>query len=93
VGGGGGKVVSATEGGGRLDALTVSCSRWWLSGRWLRGARERCGVVSASALGAEECGDDGAEADGESRAEWAGVRWLSREEERRLLPRTDNAMR
>jgi hypothetical protein len=49
---------------------------------WLRGARERCGVVGASAHGAEGCGDEGAEADCESRAEWVGVRQLSREEER-----------
>jgi hypothetical protein len=26
---------------------------------WLRGTRERCGVVGASALGAEERGDEG----------------------------------
>jgi hypothetical protein len=49
---------------------------------WLRGARERCGVVGASALGAEGHDDEGAEADCESRAEWAGIRRLSREEER-----------
>jgi hypothetical protein len=48
----------------------------------LRGARERCGVVDASAHGAEGRGDEGAEADCESRAEWVGVRRLSREEER-----------
>jgi hypothetical protein len=41
---------------------------------WLRGARERCTVVSASTLGAEEHGDERAEADGEGRAEWAVVR-------------------
>jgi hypothetical protein len=46
-----------------------------------------------SALGAKECGDEGAEADGESRAEWAGVQRLSREEERRLLLWTDSATR
>jgi hypothetical protein len=44
---------------------------------WLRGAREWCGVVGASALGAEEHDNEGVEADGESRAEWVGVRWLS----------------
>jgi hypothetical protein len=60
---------------------------------WLRGARERCGVVGTLTLGAEECGDEGAEADGESKVEWAGVRRLSREEERRLLLRTDSATR
>jgi hypothetical protein len=38
---------------------------------WFRGARERCGVVGALALGAVERGDERAEADGESRAEWA----------------------
>jgi hypothetical protein len=30
---------------------------------WLRGTRERCGVVCASALGEEECGDERAVAD------------------------------
>jgi hypothetical protein len=50
-------------------------------------------VVSTLALGAEERGDEGAEVDGESRAEWTGVRWLSREEEKWLLLRTDSAMR
>jgi hypothetical protein len=49
---------------------------------WLRGAREWCAVVNASALRAEERGDEGAEADDESRMEWVGVRWPSREEER-----------
>jgi hypothetical protein len=48
---------------------------------WLRGARERCMVVSTSALGAEERDDEGVEADDESRAEWAGVQQLSWEEE------------
>jgi hypothetical protein len=38
---------------------------------WLRGTRERCGVVGASALGAEECGDERAEMHSESRAELA----------------------
>jgi hypothetical protein len=68
-----GKVVSATEGGGRLGASTVSCGGLWLSGllAWLRGAREWCGVVGASALGAEEHDNERAEADGVSRAEWA----------------------
>jgi hypothetical protein len=28
---------------------------------WRRGTRERCGVVGASVLGAEECGNEGAE--------------------------------
>jgi hypothetical protein len=37
---------------------------------WHRGARERCGVVGASALGAEECGEQGAEKHSESRVEW-----------------------
>jgi hypothetical protein len=37
---------------------------------WRRGARERLGVVGASALEVEECGDKGAEECGESRAEW-----------------------
>jgi hypothetical protein len=32
---------------------------------WRRGPRERCGVVGASALGAEKCGDEGAEEHGE----------------------------
>jgi hypothetical protein len=67
-----GKAVSTTEGGGRLGASTVSCGRRWLSGllAWLRGAREWCGVVGASTLGAEERGDERAEEDGESRVEW-----------------------
>jgi hypothetical protein len=60
---------------------------------WFRGARERCAVVSTSTLGAEECGDEGAEVDGESRVEWVGVRRLLREEERRLLLRTDSVTR
>jgi hypothetical protein len=38
---------------------------------WLRGTRERCGVVGASALGVEECGDERARMDSESRAELA----------------------
>jgi hypothetical protein len=37
---------------------------------WRRGARERLGVVGASALEVEECGDKGAEECGESRAKW-----------------------
>jgi hypothetical protein len=37
---------------------------------WLRGTRERCAVVSASSLGAEERGDEGVEAHGESRVGW-----------------------
>jgi hypothetical protein len=60
---------------------------------WLGGTRERCGVVGASALGGEECGNEGAEMDGESRAEWACIQRLSQEEVRRLLLRTDSAMR
>jgi hypothetical protein len=52
---------------------------------WLRGTRERCAVVGASALGAEERGDGGAEADGKSRVEWVGVRRLSRKEERMVF--------
>jgi hypothetical protein len=56
-----------------------SVLQWFLAGdggsagglAWLRGAREWCGVVGASALGAEECGDEGAEAEGKSRVEWA----------------------
>jgi hypothetical protein len=49
---------------------------------WLRGARERCTVVRTLALGAEERGNEGVEADGESKVEWVGVRWLSHKEER-----------
>jgi hypothetical protein len=49
---------------------------------WLKGTRERCAVVSTSALGAEERDNEGVEADDESRAEWVGVRRLSWEEER-----------
>jgi hypothetical protein len=49
---------------------------------WLRGAREWCTVVSASRLGAEEHGDDGARWIVRGRAEWVGVRWLLWEEER-----------
>jgi hypothetical protein len=46
---------------------------------WLRGSRERCVVVSTSALGAEERGDEGAEMDAKSRVEWAGIWQLSRD--------------
>jgi hypothetical protein len=35
---------------------------------WLRGAREWCVVVNASALLADECGDDGAEVDSERQS-------------------------
>jgi hypothetical protein len=35
---------------------------------WLRGARERCAVVNASALGAEEHDDEGAEVDSERQS-------------------------
>jgi hypothetical protein len=78
-----------------------SVLRWFLAAdggsgagfAWLRCARERCGVVGASTLGAEECGDEGVEADDESRVEWAGVRRLSWEEDRWLLLWTDNATR
>jgi hypothetical protein len=38
---------------------------------WCRGARERCGVVGPSTLGAEECSDEGAEERSENTAEWA----------------------
>jgi hypothetical protein len=38
---------------------------------WHSGARERCGVVGASTLGAEECSNKGEKEHGESRAEWA----------------------
>jgi hypothetical protein len=37
---------------------------------WRRGTRGRCGVVGASALGAMECSNEGAEEHSESRAEW-----------------------
>jgi hypothetical protein len=37
---------------------------------WRRGTRWRCGVVGASALGANECGNEGAEERSESRVEW-----------------------
>jgi hypothetical protein len=37
---------------------------------WRRGTRGRCGLVVASTLGAKECGGEGAEDRGKSRAEW-----------------------
>jgi hypothetical protein len=37
---------------------------------WRRGTRGRCGLVVASTLGAKECGGEGAEDHGKSRAEW-----------------------
>jgi hypothetical protein len=39
---------------------------------WLRGAREWCTMVSASTLGAEEHGDEGAEADSERQSGLGG---------------------
>jgi hypothetical protein len=60
---------------------------------WFSGEQERCGVVGISVLGAKEHGNEGAEADGKSRAEWAGVQRLSREEERQLLLRANIATR
>jgi hypothetical protein len=59
-------------------AVAGSMLRWFLmadSGSaaglaWCRGPREWCGVVGASALGAEKCSDEGPEEHGESRVEW-----------------------
>jgi hypothetical protein len=63
-----GRVASTTEGGGRLGASMVACGGRWLSG-WLGVAQRHTRAVWGwSALRAKECGDEGAEEHGKSRA-------------------------
>jgi hypothetical protein len=84
-----GRASLVTKGGGRLSALTVACGGRWLRGRLVVAKRHMRAVRGGRRL--EQRSAAMREQRSAVRAEWSGVAWwLSWEEERRRLPRTDS---